>query len=203
MSVWVCVVCTPVPVSPHMMRGTAVLGGAAVCPHTQRRPPDKRPTHQLAAQLETSVLWNYSQEPWIEKTNKNKNTANLQVKMILLKQTALFSSHVFLTVELILGSFIVFSCNWLQAVSTNVMKFSVWTAAWAKLWGGGATQSVWSFLMSLRSEVIWLCTASCLWTRSHYTNTHRLTYKSDNTFWQIVPLMKYEWSHCDGDVCWS
>lgn len=54
---------TPVPVSPHTMRGTAVLGDAAACPHTQKRLPGKRPTHQHAAQLEISVLCNYSQEP--------------------------------------------------------------------------------------------------------------------------------------------
>lgn len=37
---------------------------------------------------------------------------------------------------------------------TDVIKFSVWTAAWARLCGGGATESVWSFLMSLHSDVI-------------------------------------------------
>lgn len=54
-----------------------------------------------------------------------------------------------------------------ESVYTDVIKFSVWTAAWARIWGGGAMASVWSFFMSLRSDIIWVCTASCLWTHSH------------------------------------
>ena len=53
----------PVPVSPHMRRGTVVLGDVAVCPHTQRRPLDKMLTHQHAALQRISVPCTYSPEP--------------------------------------------------------------------------------------------------------------------------------------------
>lgn len=69
------------------------------------------------------------------------------------------------------------------SVYTDVIKFSVWTAAWARLWGGGAMASAWSFLTSLRSDVIGVCTASCLWTRSHYAVTEK-THRHINISWQ-------------------
>lgn len=146
-------VCAPVPESPHTRRGTGVLGDVAVCLHTRRRPLGRRQTRQHAALLVISVPCTCSPEPWAHE-NSPRVSQNIHILIILFPPERV--------------------CTYIycvQSVYTDVMKFSVWTAAWARPWGGGAMESVWSFLMSLRSDVIWVCTASCLWTRSHFAAT--------------------------------
>lgn len=59
-------------------------------------------------------------------------------------------------------------------------------------------ESFCSFLMSLRREVIWLWTASCLWTRSHCKIRNRFENRAENN----PPNDLWE-SYCDGDVCRS
>lgn len=178
-------VCAPVPGSPHMRRGTGVLGDVAGCPHTQKRPLGRKQTRQHAGLPVISAPCIYSPEPWAHKKSVyvNENTSLMHLNLFLLWKSPMA-----------------------QCVYTDVIKFSVWTAAWARFWGGGAMESVWSFLMSRRSDIIWVCTASCLWTRSHYEvteTTHRCIQWSWQKHSTMFGRMYFCWPYGDCDVCWS
>lgn len=117
--------CAPGRESLHMKRGTGGLGDVSKCPHKHKKRLSRRLSHQRAALLEISAPCTYSPGYYVESKCFGQN----------------------------IQFFIHFDTLHNVYTDTDVIKFSVWTAAWARLCSGGATASVWSFLMSRHSDV--------------------------------------------------